>query len=98
MVLCCRIGMGIRNPVPFHRVAAVADPQVITNLVVDHLHTRKHVLDHFLVHLVAMVASTKAVQDIHTPDHVLGLVHILEIADVVIVAIPEDLVQDAADM
>lgn len=90
--------MEIRNPVPFHQVAAVADPQVITNLVVDHLLTRKHALDHCLALLVAMAASTKAVRDIHTPDHVLGLVHTREIADVVIVAIHEALVQDAADM
>lgn len=90
--------MEIRNPVPFHQVAAVVDPQVITNLVVDHLLTRKHVPDHCLAHLVEMAASTRAVPDIHTPDHVLGLVHTLEIEDVVIVVILEALGQDAADM
>jgi hypothetical protein len=90
--------MAIQNLGRSHRVVAVADRPVIQSLVADHLLIQKPAPDHCLVLLVAMVASTRAVQDILTPDRVLGPVHILVIADVVIVAILEVLVQGAADM
>lgn len=96
--VCFRTGTVIQNPVPLPQVAAVVDHLVIPNLAADHLPTRKHVQDLCLVHPAAMAASTKAVQDIHTQDHAPGLVHILEIVDVVIVATREDPVLDAADM
>lgn len=90
--------MEIQNPVQFHQVTAAADPQVITNLVAGHQPIQRHVPGHCLVHLVAMAASTRAVQDIHILDHVLGHDRILEIADVVIAVILEALVQGVADM
>lgn len=90
--------MVILNLARFHRVEAVADLQVITNPEADHLLTRNPALDHSLVHRVATEASTKVVPDTLTPDHAPGHVHTLEIAGVVIVAILEVLVQDAADM
>lgn len=90
--------MAIQNLGQSHRVAAAADRPAIRNLVADHLLIQKPVPDHCLVLLVVTVASTKAVQDILTPDHVPGPVHILVIADVVIAAILEVLVQGAADM
>lgn len=98
LAICCRTGTVILNPVPLHRVGAVVDHLVIPNLAADHLLILKHVQDLCLAHLAVMVASIKAVQDIHIRDHVLGLDHILEIVDVVIVVTLEDQVQDAVDM
>lgn len=90
--------MVIQNPVPLHKVTAVADLRVTKNPVVDHLLTQNHVPDRCLVHPAAMTANTRVVQDILTLDRVLGLDHILEIVDVVTVAILEALVRDVADM
>lgn len=90
--------MEILNLGRSHRVAAAADRLAIPSLVAAHLLIQKRVPDHCLVRLVAMAASTRAVLDILTLDRVPGPVHILGIADVVIAAILEVLVQDVADM
>lgn len=90
--------MGIRNPVPYHRVTAVADPRAITNLVAVRLLIQRLVPDHCLARLAATAASTRAVQDIRILDLVPGHDRILEIAGVVIAVILVALVQDAADM
>ena len=93
-----RTATGIQNPVPLLPAEAVADRLAITSLAVGHLLTRRHVLDHYLDHPVAMGASIRAALGIRTQGHVLGLVLILVIADVVIGATHEALARDAADM
>lgn len=96
--VCSRTAMVILNLGRLHQVAAAADRPAIQSLAADHLPIRKRVPDHCLARLVAMAASTRAVQDILIPDHVPGPVHIPGIADVVIAATLEVLVQGAADM
>lgn len=93
-----RIATGIQNPVPLLPAEAAADRLAITSLAVDHPLTRRHVLDHYLDHPVAMVASIRAALGIHTQGHALGLVRIVEIAVAVIGATHEALARDAADM
>lgn len=90
--------MGIQNPVPSLPAEAVADRRAITSLAVVHPLIQRHVLDRFLRHPVAMAASIRAALDIHTQGHVLGPVHILEIADAVTAATLEAQAQDAVDM
>jgi len=93
-----RTATGIQNPVPLLPAGAVAGLLAITSLAVDHQLILRHVLDHYLGHPAAMVASIRAALGIHIQGHVLGLVHILVIADAVIAAIHEALAQGAADM
>lgn len=93
-----RTATGIQNPVPLLPAEAVADLLAITSLAVDHQLIQRHVLDHYLGHPAAMVASIRAALGIHIQGHVLGLVHILVIADAVIAAIHEALARGAADM
>lgn len=64
----------------------------------DRLLIRRHDPDLCLRRLVATVANTRVVRDIHTLGLVPGPVRILETAGVVIVVILVVLALDAADM
>lgn len=90
--------MDIPSLVLSHRAVVEADRRVITNLAADLPLAPKLVRDHYLARQAVMVASTRAVLGIHTPDLVQGLVRILEIVDAVTAVTLEALVQDAVDM